>query len=149
MMDVQVRAAETADVHDVIEVFHASRAAAMPWLPLLHTPEEDLAFFSAQLAGGAAWVAHVDGALVGFAICSSGWLDHLYVRPDVRGEGVGSILLARAKDDQPSGLHLWVFTRNSPAREFYSRRGFVEVLQTDGSGNEEREPDVQMRWEGA
>jgi GNAT superfamily N-acetyltransferase len=141
-----IRPAVALDVQDVIDVFHASRAAAMPWLPILHTPEEDQAFFRAQLAGGRAWVAEDQGELVGFAIASPGWLDHLYVRPDRRGTGVGSALLARALGDQPDGLDLWVFARNAPAREFYARRGFVDVLATDGEGNEEREPDVLMRW---
>jgi GNAT superfamily N-acetyltransferase len=118
----------------------------MPWLPILHTPEEDGTFFSGQLAGGRAWVAVDHDELVGFAIASPGWLDHLYVRPDRRGSGIGSALLARAQADQPAGLELWVFARNASAREFYSRRGFVEVRATDGHGNEEREPDVLMRW---
>lgn len=141
-----VRSAAPADLLQVIAVFHASRAAAMPWLPVLHTPEEDQAFFRAQLAGGRAWVGVEDDELVGFAIASPGWLDHLYVRTDRRGTGVGSALLERARDDQPDGLELWVFTRNTPAREFYARRGFVDVRETDGGGNEEREPDVLMRW---
>lgn len=148
-MDVRIRDAVPDDVRDVIAVFHASRSVAMPWLPVLHTPEEDLAFFSAQLDSGSAWSAVNDQSLAGFAICTPGWLDHLYVRPDMQGHGVGSALLSRAMADQPDGLDLWAFARNTPARSFYARQGFVEVRSTDGQQNEEREPDVLMRWSGA
>jgi hypothetical protein len=48
----------------------------------------------------------------------------------------------------PGGLRLWVFERNSGARAFYARHGFAEVTRTDGSGNEEREPDVLLGWPG-
>jgi hypothetical protein len=48
-----------------------------------------------------------------------------------------------------SGLQLWTFQRNTAARRFYGRLGFVAVEQTDGSRNEEDEPDVRYRWQPA
>ena len=41
-----------------------------------------------------------------------------------------------------------MFESNVKAREFYKRYGFVEVERTDGSGKEEKVPDVRMRWDG-
>ena len=35
-----------------------------------------------------------------------------------------------------------------PARAFYARHGLVELERTDGSGNEERAPDLRMAWPG-
>lgn len=32
-------------------------------------------------------------------------------------------------------------------RLFYKHRGFIAPEQTDGSGNEEREPDILYRWQ--
>ena len=43
-------------------------------------------------------------------------------------------------------LRLWVFQRNEPAIAFYRARGFRETLRTDGSANEEREPDALFEW---
>jgi GNAT superfamily N-acetyltransferase len=77
-----------------------------------------------------------------------GWLDHLYVIPSRQGGGIGGALLTRAMEESPGGLTLWAFAVNHGAIALYDRAGFVEVLRTDGSGNEERVPDVQMRWEG-
>ena len=39
-----------------------------------------------------------------------------------------------------------VFQKNMPAIRFYSRRGFHLVELSDGSGNEEREPDAVYQW---
>ena len=44
------------------------------------------------------------------------------------------------------GLELWTFQVNARARRFYERNDFVEAELTDGSGNEEREPDVRYVW---
>ena len=52
----------------------------------------------------------------------------------------------RAKERRPSGFRLWVFQRNVGAREFYEQHGFPLVELTDGSGNEEREPDALYEW---
>ena len=43
-------------------------------------------------------------------------------------------------------LQLWTFQRNAQARRFYEARGFVVVEQTDGAGNEEKEPDARYLW---
>jgi hypothetical protein len=51
-----------------------------------------------------------------------------------------------AKEVRPDGLMLWTFQRNARARQFYEARGFVAAELTDGSRNEEREPDALYRW---
>jgi hypothetical protein len=49
---------------------------------------------------------------------------------------------------EPSGLQLWTFQINRRAQQFYERHGFAAVEWTDGSANEEREPDVRYMWPG-
>ena len=45
-----------------------------------------------------------------------------------------------------SALQLWAFQRNTAARAFYEAHGFTVQRLTDGSGNEEGEPDVLYAW---
>jgi hypothetical protein len=45
-----------------------------------------------------------------------------------------------------SPLRLWAFHRNAQALRFYAARGFRVVERTDGSRNEEREPDAMLEW---
>jgi hypothetical protein len=54
-------------------------------------------------------------------------------------------LLAVARSAFPS-LSLWTFQRNRAARNFYEAKGFVLVSQTDGSGNDEKQPDALYTW---
>jgi GNAT superfamily N-acetyltransferase len=140
-----IRSLARPDAAEVAVVFAASRRAAMPWLPVLHTPDEDRAFFASEVESSTGWGLFEDGRLVGFALARDGWLNHLYVDPDRRGTGVGTLLLSRVLEDSPSGVDLWAFARNEAALAFYARRGFEVVERTDGSANEEREPDVRMR----
>jgi len=97
-------------------------------------------------AGHTVWVAEAAGDLLGFALCTSTFLDGLYVRPDATGQGIGSLLLDVVEATHPDGYELWGFVSNIGARPLYERRGLVEIERTDGSGNEERSPDIRMAW---
>jgi GNAT superfamily N-acetyltransferase len=136
----------------VASVFAAARAE-MTYLPVLHTADEHVAFFSECVAGGS-WVEVAEvgevgnGQVVGFCAVHDGWVDHLYVMPEYQRSGIGRTHLVRAKAAHPGGLSLWVFELNHRARSFYFREGFVEMERTDGGGNEERVPDIRMRWSG-
>jgi len=41
---------------------------------------------------------------------------------------------------------LWTFVSNVRAQRFYERHGFTVAERTDGSGNEEKAPDLRYVW---
>jgi GNAT superfamily N-acetyltransferase len=70
-------------------------------------------------------------------------LDNLHVRPEMKGQGLGTELMHKAgawiqANFPQSGLHLWVFEANYPARRFYERLGATnqgrEVGEVQGGG---------------
>lgn len=135
------------DMDAVERVLLASFKWAMPDTPDLHTPAENRTFLCQDLYPRSTMVgAWRDEELIGYIAFRPGWVDHLYVLSNHAGSGVGSALLAAAKQTNTE-LDLWTFRRNVRARRFYEERGFVAIEETDGSGNEEREPDVHYRWQ--
>ena len=147
-MTVTVRAADARDADAITAVFLASRAAAMPWLPALHSDAETRWWIEHHvLATGTTWVAtDPDGAVVGFAVLHGSVLEHLYLRPDRRRRGIGRLLLDTVRQASPGGLTLHVFARNTAARAFYEAAGFRVLEAGGGSGNEERLPDLRYGW---
>ncbi|MFF9628071.1 GNAT family N-acetyltransferase [Streptomyces fradiae] len=144
-----VRRATAADGEAVTAVFLASRAAALPYLPRLHSDEQTRAWIeSVVLPGSTVWVAELGdpAEVVGFAALDGTVLDHLYLRPDVRRRGIGTALLETVREASPGRLSLHVFQRNTGARAFYERHGFLAGEFDDGSRNEENEPDVTYHW---
>jgi GNAT superfamily N-acetyltransferase len=119
----------------------------MPWLPILHSRGEMIACFAGHvLLHEEVLVAEMNELVMGFMAMEGDHVDHLYIAPAYQGRGIGDTLLAMAKELRPSGLTLWTFQRNAQARRFYEARGFVASEFTDGSRNEEREPDVLYAW---
>ena len=143
-----IRAATPEDARAIAELFRRS-FRTLTFLPELHTPEEDLAFFAGVVDEHEVWVWDEGGRILGFAALSGSELTQLYVEPDAHRRGIGTALLVHAQARRADGLELWVFQQNEAARRLYERHGFTLVRETDGSGNEERTPDALYAWPGA
>jgi GNAT superfamily N-acetyltransferase len=149
---VSVRQATADDAQAIADLYTEARVHAVPQMPpAVHTNAEDRAYVARRMSEPevTVWVAERDRELLGFATCTPTWLDSLYIRPDLTGLGLGALLLDVVEATHPDGYELWVFVSNVGARRFYERRGLVEVERTDGSGNEEKEPDIRMEWRPA
>jgi len=118
-----------------------------PYVPRLHTAEEDRGFVTGLIQTHDVMV-HEDDAVDGFIARQGSEIGHLYLAPAARGKGIGSALLAlmQAATDH---LTLWCFQQNTGARRFYERHGFTAAEMTDGSQNEEGIPDIRYVWRAA
>jgi GNAT superfamily N-acetyltransferase len=137
-----LRRLELVDMDAAARVLRASFDQAFPWLAGLHTPAEDQWFFRERVFGTCeVWGAFDRDVMIGMIAFRRDWIDQLYVLPKTQLRGVGAELLDVAQHSFDR-LQLWTFQRNVRARRFYERRGFVLVGETDGAGNEEKEPDA-------
>lgn len=143
---MKIGLATQGDALAMAQIHRAARKSAMPWLPDIHSANEDLRYFSTQvLPIQQVLIARADEQSVGFIACHEGWLNHLYISPNWWRGGIGTQLLAAARSTY-THLQLWVFQQNIAARHFYSKNGFVEREFTDGRDNEEKSPDLRMEW---
>jgi GNAT superfamily N-acetyltransferase len=142
---MRLRRGEPEDATPIARIMR-STYDRMEYIPRLHTHEEDLAYIGGLFGEREIWVAENDDGVIGFAILSADELMQMHVTPGEQNAGIGSALLARAKERRPRGFSLWTFQKNVGARRFYERHGLEVVRLTDGAGNEEREPDVQYAW---
>ena len=127
-------------------VHRAAFDHALPWLAGLHTLEEDRWFYRERMFKMCTlWGAFDRNVMTGLIAFHDDWIEQLYVLPQAQGRGIGTKLLDVAKCASQR-LQLWTFQRNAQARRFYQARGFVLAEQTDGSRNEENEPDARYLW---
>lgn len=140
-----IRRATEADAEAVAHVFTRS-FGTLDFLPKLHTADEDREHLAGVIAGQDVWVAEEDGRVVGFIALHGNVGTFFYVEPEAHRRGLGSALFDHVRRERPSGFTFWVFQANDAARQFYENRGCVAVEFTDGSGNEEKTPDVRYEW---
>ncbi|MFD3627445.1 N-acetyltransferase family protein [Streptomyces sp. DSM 116494] len=145
---VALRRAVASDAGAAAGVWLRSFAAALPGVVRPRSDDEVREYFRHVLVPRReTWVAEAAGdGVVGVLVLEGGVLEQLYLEPGWRGRGIGDRFVALAKERSPGGLSLWTFQVNAPAHRFYERHGFTAVERTDGSGNEEREPDVRYVW---
>ena len=140
---------EPDELEDVVRLWMRSKQDAYPWHRLERSRgfEDQLAYFRDDVGARCrVWLAVEGDALVGLlALEGGGHIDQLYVDPEAQGRGVGTRLVAKARERSPTGLTLHTFQRNAPARRFYEARGF-EVIGFGISPPPENEPDVQYAW---
>ncbi len=145
--DLDLRRADASDATAVADVWLRSYTAALPGVRRAHTDEEVRSWIRhVVVPHQETWVATAGGTVVAMLVLDGEDLDQLYVDPPWRGRGIGDRLVELAKRRSPTGLELWTFQVNGPARRFYERHGFVAAEHTDGARNEEREPDVRYVW---
>lgn len=146
MSQTEILKASIADAGDIAILLRTVFRHSLPYLPELHTPEEDLNFISTVVFPKCeVYIAKDNETIVGFCAFREGWIDHLYLLPQYQGKGIGPKLLALAKAANTE-IQLWTFQKNDVARKFYESHGFLIAEMTDGEGNEEKEPDIRYLW---
>jgi GNAT superfamily N-acetyltransferase len=141
-----IRRGEPGDVQAIARIFRESRAEAMPWLPVLHTAEEELGHFRGRLETDEVYVLERDGRAAGFAVLHGDELDGFYVAPEAQRRGVGAALFRHVQEQRPERFGFWIFRDNTRARRFYESHGARLLYETDGANNEERTPDARYEW---
>jgi GNAT superfamily N-acetyltransferase len=145
-LGLSIRQLELADMGAAARVHRLAFDHALPWLTGLHTPDEDRWFYRERMFKTCTlWGTFDRDVMTGMIAFHDDWIEQLYVLPEAQGRGIGTELLGVPKDASER-LQLWTFQRNARARRFYEARGFILTEETDGLGNEEKEPDARYLW---
>ncbi len=143
-----LRRLDLQDMAQASRIHRASFDNTLPWLKGLHTPQEDQWFYENCIFPQCEVWAAFSPDMAGIIAFKTGCIEQLYILPNFQGRGIGSALLKQAQTTFPH-LQLWTFQRNIPAQQFYEKHGFIVIGKTDGSGNEEKEPDMLYEWHKA
>ena len=139
------------DAEAIATVYLRSRKELVACAPLAHSDDEVRQWIRGRLIpDGRVTVALVGGQTVGLLSVSRGvdesWIDQLYLHPAWVGQGIGTKLLDLARAELRPPIRLYTFQANERARRFYESRGFRAIAFGDGTGNEEKCPDVLYEW---
>ena len=108
------------------QLYLDSRRHAWSWLEGTHWQMQD---FDNLTEGETIWVAEHEGQRLGFASLwlEDNFLHHLFVSPQVQGQGVGSALLQHVQRQFTAKGALKCLLKNHAALTFYQRHGWQLV----------------------
>ena len=97
-------------------------------------------------ANASIWIAEGTGQLAGFIVLheNNGYLDQIFVSPAMQRQGVGTILLNKAKELSPDGIYLDTLQSNTKSRRFYEKHGFQPGRP--GINHNSGQPNIEYRW---
>lgn len=136
------------DVAVLVAGWHATNIATYPYVAehQRHSLADADAFFRDMvLPRCLVLVARRAEQPVGLLALEAPWIRQFAVFAPWQRQGIGGALLQAARTSSPE-LRLFTYQRNTPARRFYEKHGFVAV----GFGISpppEDEPDVEYRWQ--
>jgi putative acetyltransferase len=90
---VRFRYAVYDDCPAIARLHRLSMFTAMPFLPRLHSPEEDPGFYRDQIFPVNRIYLVEAEQLLGFCAFDDGWINQLYIHPDCQRQGIGSVLI--------------------------------------------------------
>jgi len=143
-----VRSYLSSDLPELVTLWHAGKREAFPYVAVQqqYTLEDDTVHFREVIAKECeVWLAEIGGHIVGLLALKSDLIDQLFVHVDAQRQGIGTVLLERAKQLSPSGLRAYTFQKNQAARAFFEHHGF-RVVSTGKSPPPESEPDLEYAW---
>jgi ribosomal protein S18 acetylase RimI-like enzyme len=117
----------------------------------VHDPDPTIdgirGYFQAEIKPtNAVRVAKIGESVVGVLASNRESVSALYVRVDHIGLGIGSQLIDIAKAESSGSLWLFTFAKNTNARRFYAKHGFVEIAY--GFEPHWKLDDVKLSWRG-
>lgn len=146
-MSIHLRLYRPDDLETVVQLWYRSWHHNFPdfqhpW-PFAQWRER---FQEKVAANESIWIAENAGKIVGFFVLreGDGYLDQIFVAPETQHQGVGTILLNKAKQLAPGGIYLDTLQRNASARRFYERHGFV--AGRTGINPNNGQPNIEYRW---
>jgi ribosomal protein S18 acetylase RimI-like enzyme len=149
--EINLRQATLADTKDIFKVYLASRKTFISFAPLIHSDEVVFQWVqNILMPNSELYVVEVNNKVVAMMALSKkkglSWIEQLYVSPKFIGQGIGSLLITKAKNRLSPPIYLRTFQQNEAARRFYEKHGFCVLEFSDGSNNEENCPDIVYEW---
>jgi GNAT superfamily N-acetyltransferase len=147
-MEIRPLATTESEVDAVVRVWHETKRDTYHFIPQEQgrSLEDDRVFFrEGILARCRIWIAVGEGGVLGFLAMAGSYVDRLYVRPDAQRRGIGSALLAKARELSPEGIELHTHQKNRKACAFYEKQG-LRAVRLGVSPPPESEPDVEYHW---
>lgn len=132
--------------HDVVSLWRDSMQEAIG-IPPVHTFESQAFFLNHILPESHKIYVALSNETrlpVAFVAINDSEINQLYVHRKFQSMGIGSQLLAMAKQQSSGRLSLRTFENNIRAQQFYERHGFVAIC--GDAENEEGLPDILYEW---
>ena len=147
-MEIAIRAFVEVDFDELVAKWHETNLVSYRYnaVQQSHTLADARNFFRTKvLPACKVQVAARADQLVGVLVLDAPWIRQFAVFPEWQRQGIGSVLLQRARELSPCELRLFTFQRNDKGRAFYEKHAFSAVA-FGVSPAPELEPDVEYGW---
>jgi putative acetyltransferase len=144
---LNIRQYHISDLDQVVELWYESWCKTFPFLQ--HTHKYLVLksrFINEILIDCEVWIAEIENRIVGFVAVNLAEIEinQIFIDLNYQNQGIGSLLIQKAKELCPQGLKLTVLQINQRACWFYEKHGFTPTNMSINKIN--GQPNIEYFW---
>ena len=141
---MEIRKFTSRDIQPIVELWYHASVIAHPFISpaIWESHRQEMA--EKYLPQSETYVALRDQEIVGFISMVDNYMAALFVKTELQGQGIGTMLLDFIKKKQHP-IELRVFQKNRKSVGYYKHSGFSII--TGELEENTNEPEYLMRWE--
>ncbi|MBE9052251.1 GNAT family N-acetyltransferase [Nostocales cyanobacterium LEGE 11386] len=146
-MNLTINSYQPEDLENTVQLWYCTWHQTFPYIQHPQSYLEWKSRFRDELAiKGHIWLAKLENRIVGFIVVipEEQCLEQIFVDTAYQNQGIGSMLLDKAKAICPQGLKLHTLQQNMQARAFYEKHGFqvrrLSINKING------QPNIEYLW---
>jgi putative acetyltransferase len=135
------------DLEPTVELWYRTRCQTFPHLQHPQPYSQWQQCFQAYASNSTnIIIAEIDNRILGFMVVKlpERELQQIFIDPNYQNQGIGSILVNKAKEICPQELKLTVLQQNQKACRFYEKHGFIAGKLSINKVN--GQPCIEYSW---
>lgn len=143
---IKIRKSNSKDISIIAKIWRDSVLATHDFLNPMDFKKIELMVCNDYLPNTDLWVADEDNCPVAFMGMTGNHIDSLFITPDMRGKGIGKLMIAHALQLFDNQITVDVNEQNIQATGFYNRMGFVLIGRTDVDDQGRPYPILKLKF---
>ena len=143
MKNLKIRELDKEDIESVVNIWYEASDIAHNFIPERYWKDNKDLMVSKYIPMSETYLACEGNNILGFIAVIDDYLAALFVKPELQGKGIGSLLLNHIKTLREK-LQLKVYVKNKNSVEFYKAKGFSVLSESTDENTGEKE--FVMEW---
>ncbi len=144
---LNIRKYQIDDLDKVVQLWYETWHQTLPFLQHPHKyPAWKSRFINEIVMDCEVWIAEIENRIVGFVAVNLAEIEinQIFIDFSYQNQGIGSLLIQKAKELCPQGLRLTVLQINQRACLFYEKHGFIPTNMSINKIN--GQPNIEYLW---
>ena len=138
MNNIKIKKISSDEIDTVVDIWYKASIQAHGFIPNEYWEKNKISMKNEYIPMSETYVAMNEQEILGFISLLNEYLAALFVKPEIQGTGIGSLLINHGKSLQKN-LQLKVYSKNKKSIQFYLNNNFSIISESTDETTGEKE----------